>query len=535
MAAAIKLERGMGNSLGIVQRGWRLSGLALLGAVVGGCGTGLPADDPARAFSRVFLMGTELLEKPVVGHDTVFAPSNPYTFRTSDGGESEGVGFFVLLAMVDEDLLRVKLVDRDAGPVGELRRVAGPQGATESDLAGEARPFHEESRAALENGLGAYWVAEALPTDPSGAQRVGVLLPRGVLTAFSHLEFYTSSTARGTPLGAIQIELAREFYYMAVIGDSVQWGNGLREADKVSSRVAATIEHRTGRRVIIQRFAHSGATVLPGEGEAVCELNCSGEVPTAATSITLQAELIEHPEEMDLILMDGCINDVGVGTIIDIHVLPEDLAAQATQFCDEAVGGVVRRLAERAPSAQIVVTGYFPIVGPESDIFGLQQWASTQGKPLDGKDEVIAALVSNSVLFLETAHAGLRAAVERANATLEAPRVSFADPGFTAQNAVFAPESLLWGLSRTGELFGEIELDLLLFPEDPIQNLRLEACFEPESISDLLFCLYASVAHPNPQGAERYAAEIIEQLEHSGQLPVSDEAGSGVDRWTTFP
>ena len=41
--------------------------------------------------------------------------------------------------------------------------------------------------------------------------------------------------------GTDRIELVREFFYMATIGDSLMWGNGLRDEDKFPTLVANEI------------------------------------------------------------------------------------------------------------------------------------------------------------------------------------------------------------------------------------------------------------------------------------------------------
>ncbi|MCO6436467.1 MAG: hypothetical protein J5J06_05215 [Phycisphaerae bacterium] len=520
-----------GESMKTVSLGICVAALAAAGS---GCGLGTPADDAAKAYSRVFLMGTDLLEPPIYGHDKVYKAANQFAISGDSARKLDGVGFFVLLAMVDSDALRVRLVDRDTGVIGVLRRVQPPQSTTEKGLAETARPFNDAVRERLQNEIGVFWVGESAPGDAPGSQRVGVLLPTDVLTAFSRLEFFTSETAGGTALGAAEVQLARDFYYMAVIGDSIQWGNGLHESDKISSRVAATIERRTGRRAIIQRYAQSGAPILPTAADGVCEYNCVGEVPKVETSITLQVELIEQPERVDLVLMDGCIVDVG-DAILDTEIAEDELVAQTAKYCDGAFGTLLSEVTQRVPQAEIVATGYYQIVGPQSDLFGIQQWADSQGQPVDGKEEILAKLVHNSTVFAENANLGIQTAIDRVNAMLAMPRVAFADPEFGEENAVFSPNSLLWGLTGKTDIFGDIELDLLLFPEDPLQNLRAEACFDPGALGDLVACLYASVAHPNPQGAERYAAAVIRELERVGVLPPSDDAGSGVDRWTTYP
>lgn len=474
-------------------------------------------DFASRGFSRVFLLDTDKLELPAAGGQEVYKPIHAYRMD-GDVQAPQGSGFFLVVATGAPEQLRLQLRNRDAAESLPIFKVPAPRSPAEIDVAQAPEPYNAEVRSLLHNGQGVFWLAETSTVNGTRAARLGVLLPDSALGAFSVLEIYDSTAADGTPLGSDHLELARGFFYMAVIGDSVVWGNGLRERDKFSTLVADTIERETGLRVITQRFAHSGAEIVPDEDDDICLFNCIGEVPKVETSITVQATLIQRPELMDLILMDGCINDVGVATILDAEIDPTELADVTMQFCDEAMGELLQDVAALASNARIIVTGYYPIVGPASDVFGLRQYASTQGLNQGVEEDLVAQLVENSMVFLQNAHNGLQAAVSRAVAEA-GERISFVDPKFTTENAAFAQSPYLWGMSASTEFFGDFDFDLLLFPEDQMQDLRVEACFEPNLPVELIPCIYASVAHPNRAGARAYAAAIIGELRASGLLP----------------
>jgi hypothetical protein len=129
---------------------------------------------------------------------------------------------------------------------------------------------------------------------------------------------------------------------------------------------------------------------------------------------------------------------------------------------------------------------------------------------------LVAELAERSAAFVGASHAGLRAAAERVGGV--GGGVAFADPGFGADNATFAPQSLLWGLTSENPIFARLNLGVDLFPEDPLQSVRLKACFEPQQASPLLNCLFASVGHPNRAGAARYADAIVAVLRELGLL-----------------
>jgi lysophospholipase L1-like esterase len=324
----------------------------------------------------------------------------------------------------------------------------------------------------------------------------------------------------GTPLRAASLELVRDFFYMAVIGDSVAWGNGLDDRNKFSALVANTIEQETGKRVIRQVYAQSGAAIVPDDEDGLCEFNCFGEAPTVDTSITVQADLIEWPEVMDLILLDGCINDVGVSTILFAETPDDELVSLTEQFCEEEMVILLQKVRSLAPQARIAVTAYFPVVSVESDLFGVRQWVLARGEEV-GKDalEIKEELVSKSSLFYESSLQNLAAAVGAVNAMDESgEKILFAPVDFGASNATFAPDSWLWGLTAENELAEPLEIELKLFPEDQVVDFRSALCGQWEALGDVITCLYASVAHPNVAGAGAYAEAIIDRLRARGLL-----------------
>lgn len=471
----------------------------------------------------VFILSTEHLAAPAVserGNVTrAYRPEQFFVLRAGDD-PMNGFGFFMTVATTRSDQLRLRIRKRGADDATTLQLAAGPATAGQRRAAEFPRPYTAEMRADMLRGQAFFWLIGEVESAP-GQFRYAVVIPDALVDDISDFDAYVTTAEDGSPLGADRLTIARDFYYMAVIGDSIQWGNGLPEFAKMSALVSDVIERETGRLVIRQRYAHSGARIVPADGDGLCIWNCVGEVPTISTSITAQADLIERPEMMDLILMDGCINDVNVVNILNPLMAAEELSTLTRQFCEVEMTTLLRKVRGIAPQATIVVTGYFQIVGPESDLFAMQQWSRTQGLPTDDNTEhFIEKLIENSLTFVDTAHESLSLAVETVNT--ENPgeaRIMFANPGFRAENAVFTAQRWLWSLSTQSRLFGGLELDLQLFPEDPQELLRIAGCFEPNIVGGTLFCLYASVGHPNIAGARAYANAILARLHEVGLLP----------------
>ncbi|MBU0718764.1 MAG: hypothetical protein KJ749_10985 [Planctomycetes bacterium] len=530
-------------------RGLMLLALAFLLTVTVQCGpttvpaTVVEAGSPT-GFSAVFLLDTEDLEPPAIGRATAYQPTYDVEIEPGNASAGRAAGFVLTLAAGNGRLLQARLVDSESGMPMPLVQVAAPETSAERSSAAKREPYNEVVRGELRAGGAVWWLAEPSAAADSLECRVAMLIPEDLLPAFSRIELHTHEADDGTPLGVLRIELVRDFFYLVVLGDSLQWGNGLREADKMSTLVANVVEHETGWKVVLQRFARSGSTLLPCEGDAVDDVVGSGEVPTAFISVTAQADLIQQPELVDLILMNGCINDVGLVSILDPSIPEETLVEDTIRFCGDEMTGVLEKIRMTAPQARIVVTGYYSFVGPESDLLAMKTWALTHGVEATGEvtgedgsgsadaaslgeglSELVEVWSNRSDVFYETARVSLAEAVDEVNKSVGGkPLIAFVDPGFGPENAVFGPDPWLWSMTDDDTLFQEIETDLKLFPEDPLTRFRLGACFEDDVVIGIIGCLYGSVGHPNVAGAQVYAEAIISQLRLLGGLPVASSS-----------
>ncbi len=474
----------------------------------------------AIAVERVVLLDTEQLEPPAVGTQAVFMPGFVYDIDENDPAKGQAAGFFLTVFAASPEALKVRVIDTVSHTFTDLIMVPGPASASQMRQADKPEAFSADIRSRLESGVGVYWIADRPGHQEAPAHRIAVLLRKDRLAPFTRVNVFVSVLG-GIPVGGAEIELVEDFFYLAIIGDSILWGNGLREKDKMSTLVAEVIELELHRKVIQQRYAQSGAHILPAEGDSICRFSCFGEVPKVSTSIMAQVDLIQRPDLVDLVLMDGCISDVGVATIMDPFVTDAQLTESVTHFCEVQIVDLLRKVRTVAPKAHIVVTGYFPIVGPQSDLLGLRQWTDVQGGDLQPPTAgLLPKLIANSNLFVESASASLVSAVNTvAGDSNGEPLLAFADPGFDSANAVFAPDGWLWSMTNQNASFEGLNLGLDLFPEDPISDLRLEVCFGRGVVPDLVSCLYASVGHPNPTGARAYADSIVAELRDLGVLP----------------
>ena len=504
LISVLLLHETRGKSMAALRA---VAALSLVSLCIVGCST--TAELPTSA--RVVLLDTEFLETPVVeSAQLVFKPIGLAALE--DG--SEVVAFRLVVFASDGEM------HADIRETGSLDRKRLTRGAGEvADLT--VAQLVGRHAASIGAGFGVFWVE---PGSQADRWTVTVALPRSAMAAFTKLQLSTEATA-DVLVGGITIELVDGFYYVAVVGDSIQWGNGLDEDNKMSSRVSREIESQLGLKVVMQRYAHSGATIAEDENdEGVCTYNCFGGVPKVATAIPNQVNQIVQPDAIDLVLMDGCINDVGVSSIIDPLLAPEDIIEKTELACGDAMTELLHEVVDKMPDARVVVTGYFPIISRESDVDGLIVWGQTQGMSLEGIGDVLPERLSqNSLAFWEAAHDSLREAVAVVNEGQgDDARVVFADPGFTVENALFTEQSLLWGFAAEGEVLDGISLgfEIDLFPYDEALSIRRDRCMDwSDTVLETVFCLYASVGHPNVEGAGMYADAVVDQLVSIGILP----------------
>ena len=328
----------------------------------------------------------------------------------------------------------------------------------------------------------------------------------------------------GTPSSPHMVVL--DTFRMVVLGDSAQWGQGLQEHQKVHSLVEDEIKRRVGDIGVYKKvLAHSGAiigadqtpTVPPIPGEFGGEVNVSN--PTIREQVLAALGTQASDETVDLVLVNGGINDVGVGKIL--NPLNDNLSEQIDNYCYGRMKALLISVAGRFPNAQIITSGYYRIVSSSSDTTFIPLILGAYGLIFVGVGvgvgvglAVQAALRDRSLQFRDEAHQQIRRAI--ADAMTEAPgaagRISFADPQFTDDEAIFAPNAKLFGINS----------DLSPQDNDLVAEGRRQACeaFRPDDWK----CPIASIGHPNPAGAHKIASAVIAQLQVGrSQDAVSDE------------
>ena len=289
-----------------------------------------------------------------------------------------------------------------------------------------------------------------------------------------------------------------------VLGDSVIWGQGLREEDKIYTLVAASIAASVGVPVNTFVAAHSGATILVADKDNEIK---PGELPYSHPSITAQVSIAASKvqsagftrNDVDLVLTNGGINDVDVRNMLSVDpTVGPDWVRKLTR--ERALSRLPGLLAyaggpDGFPNATIVVMNYYPIISNDSDL-GLVTAILTilfYGAGFITSLVLRAKLAAQCAAFNEEMNNAIQELVSASPKRLVA---GFS--GYASANAFGGPETLLFGLGKG--------IDPLA-PTDPMADERAARCKEDHYL-DSLKCIHASMGHPKETGARYWATRI---------------------------
>jgi len=336
---------------------------------------------------------------------------------------------------------------------------------------------------------------------------------------------------------------------MLVLGDSILWGQGLKEESKISYKVQEWLCKETGRPVKTWREAHSGAVIKEG-GPAESELSpdtknevireLDGEInvgkPTIREQLSHSLTHFKGPE-VDLVLMDGCINDFDFRNLLDPGAPPEEIENKTKAACYQRMKPLLDDVARSFPNARIIVTGYYPIITEKSARnvlyrFAIGKIAKEKQQWLfpDSKKRSFKKLVATSRQWADSSNTWLRRSVDEANENA-GQRIKFAptnyqpEAGFGSIGSGFAAPkktSLLWtsrlnstgrgGLSKFLYVLFVLRLHPLR-PNDEVYARRKQVCgglglksFEERT------CQLAAYGHPNKKGVHEYVESVNTQL-----------------------
>lgn len=338
---------------------------------------------------------------------------------------------------------------------------------------------------------------------------------------------------------------------MLVVGDSIMWGQGLKQERKFWWRIKCWLQEKTGREVREKIEAHSGASIETAGNELLYSSN--GEVPSFTPSVNQQlTDARQHyvdPGVVDLVLVNGCINDVDVRNLLNAATKLEPLEAGIKEACGGRMERLLVRIAREFPNAHLIVTGYYNIFSDETDhnrftrMLVKNLTSRTRDEEAMSDKEMRRRLVAISDLWYRVSTDSLNNAVNAANSELSSHRIHFAEIDFDPEHAFAAPETLLWNFKFASTNLTGLRQAIVILTlgtaaykaNDQVREMRGKSCKEiyeqlkkknetkqekERRESSYLACRYASLGHPNPMGAliytERIKAPLQEIIETQG-------------------
>jgi hypothetical protein len=386
------------------------------------------------------------------------------------------------------------------------------------------------------------------------------------LFALAAMLLISTATARGQspPPGSIEQSAPRQLN-MLVLGDSISWGQGLKDDHKAWHLVKTWLQQTTGRDVRERVEAHSGAVIGSTESTRISSTEMlNGEVNRALPSVNEQIDAAlrsyADPGLVDLVLVDGCINDVDAKRLLNASNTPDEIRRLAETKCGALVEMLLDRINGSFPNAHVILTGYFPIISEEtSNDFLMKALARSlytpeAGAPKMSDKQLRARLIDISREWYQASNHWLNIAADKVDARQAAQgshrRVLFAEVVFLPEHSFRARDARLWGFEASFLRKVLIVLTLgkvALKTNDERRaerNASCKAVLKPppgERKADkrnrearLLLCRIAAIGHPNRKGALMYASAISDQLKialsASGWLRDATAGTAGTDR-----
>jgi len=328
---------------------------------------------------------------------------------------------------------------------------------------------------------------------------------------------------------------------LLVLGDSISWGQGLKDEHKAWFLVKKWLEQNTGRGVRAQIEAHSGAligAIAEAGVDPRTNYSLDGELsrgqPTVNDQIDNALRSFADPSQVDLVLVDGCINDLDSRSLLNAANTTDTIRELAQAKCGMPVEALLSRITNVFPAAQVVITGYYPIITENSanDFFmralAKRFYSPAVGAPKLNDKALRARLIAISREWYQTSDQMLSAAAHRIDSQLKErgsrQRVIFADPAFQPENSFAASKSRLWGFDASAlrKLLVVLTLGKVqLRTNDERRKQRTELCKtqfkkdenetpEQKALREdrLMRCRLAAAGHPNRKGAAMYADAI---------------------------
>jgi hypothetical protein len=261
-------------------------------------------------------------------------------------------------------------------------------------------------------------------------------------------------------------------------------------------------------------------------------------VPTVHEQLDDAIRSYADAAQVDLVLVDGCINDIEARRLLNAANTPAGIRELAQVKCGAPVEALLERVVSVFPNAQVILTGYYPIISEKTtnDLFmrGLSRrlYTPANGEPHRSDKELRQRLITISKEWYQSSNEKLASAAHAVDASLSAAgsrrRVLFAGVSFLPEYGFGAYDSRLWGFDASFIrkmlvifAFGKVSIRT----NDETRRQRSASCKEafkgPAGETKdqkrarewrLMLCNLAAIGHPNRKGAAMYAEAIGRQL-----------------------
>ena len=335
-----------------------------------------------------------------------------------------------------------------------------------------------------------------------------------------------------------------ENFNLLVVGDSLVWGQGLREEDKSYYLTKNWLEKDVfgGGEINLKIKAHSGARIKLHEYEREAlenagkdgtkfyypEINIS--FPSIETQVELARQEYENPADVNLILLSGGVADITVMQLLDPFRSNEELRKQITEYCFERMSELLENAARIFPNALIGVLGYYPIITSHTpmktivndvvEIYNSPRWI----KPLLNNKLIRQffrryrrKMIERSRIWFEDSTVELKRSVENLNAKFAEQRAVFIELPFGEENGYGAKNTLLWNIAKKGRGADDLYADRKIECRETLDLLREKTSLKFRT----RVCELAGIGHPNIEGAKIIAQSIEENLKSFFQ-PVAE-------------
>lgn len=340
-----------------------------------------------------------------------------------------------------------------------------------------------------------------------------------------------------SPLRAMSYD--SEPFEFLVVGDSLNWGQGLDEKDKFYSLTAEWLRTQAFGRlrdVNIKVKAHSGSTLKFHTDEAEKyehagrdeTFTFSPEVNVGFPSSWKQIETAAAEYKSagksgaDLIMISGGITDITTQRVFDPKGDDTVLRDEIKRYCQDDMFDLLEHAIAHHPTARIAVVGYFPTI-TESSNGGrlLNAWLETRGyprafkflvnNPLSRKlffEKLKKRAIERSRIWYEESNRNMQIAVDNFNKKFGEDRAVFVRSPLTGENAAEAPNTLLFRMGKNGIVADYQARERIRACRETLPELKRTTGID----YPVRLCEVAAVGHPTPEGSRAYAAAIRSAL-----------------------